>query len=98
MPGRLKSVAAVALATAAFVALAACGGDSETAVEGPVTFVGADGVTSTIDDASRVVSLSGDITEFIFELGHGSSVVGIDVTTVFPAEAAELPIVGWVDS
>ena len=39
------------------------------------TFVGADGVETTIADVSRIVSLNGDLTEIIFELGFGENVV-----------------------
>lgn len=53
-------------------------------------FVGADGVETTISDISRIVSLNGDLTEIIFELGLGDNVVGVDVTTTYPAEAAAL--------
>lgn len=45
-------------------------------------------------DSSRIVSLSGDITEILFEIGAGDRVVGVDVTTVWPAEALSLPVVG----
>lgn len=54
------------------------------------TFTGPDGTTTEIDDTSRIVSLNGDITEIIFELGLGESVVGVDVTTTYPEEAARL--------
>jgi iron complex transport system substrate-binding protein len=54
------------------------------------TFVGADGVETTIEDVSRIVSLNGDLTEIIFELGFGDNVVGVDVTTTYPPEAAAL--------
>ncbi|MDH5372216.1 MAG: ABC transporter substrate-binding protein [Acidimicrobiia bacterium] len=57
-------------------------------------FVGADGVESTIDDTSRIITLSGDLTETVFELGFGGSVVATDVTTVYPPESVGLPIVG----
>ncbi len=57
-------------------------------------FVGVDGVESTISDTSRIVTLSGDLTEVVFALGFGSSVVATDVTTVHPADAVGLPIVG----
>jgi iron complex transport system substrate-binding protein len=40
------------------------------------------------------VTLSGDLTEFVFELGLGSSVVATDVTTVAPEEAVLLPKAG----
>ncbi len=61
-----------------------------TAVPGERVFVGADGVETTISDISRIVSLNGDLTEIIFELGLGENVVGVDVTTTYPAEAAAL--------
>jgi iron complex transport system substrate-binding protein len=60
-----------------------------TEAEGRV-FVGADGVETTITDTSRIVSLNGDLTETIFELGLGDKVVGVDVTTTYPPEAAAL--------
>ena len=56
--------------------------------------VGADGVESTITDVSRIVTLSGDLTEFVFELGLGDAVVATDITTVEPPEAEALPKVG----
>lgn len=57
-------------------------------------FVGVDGVESEVSDTSRIVTLSGDLTEAVFALGFGSSVVATDVTTVYPPEAVGLPIVG----
>ncbi|HLF44171.1 MAG TPA: ABC transporter substrate-binding protein [Acidimicrobiia bacterium] len=45
-------------------------------------------------DSTRIVSLSGDITEILFELGVGDRVVGVDVTTVAPEAATRLPIIG----
>lgn len=53
-------------------------------------FTGADGVETTITDVTRVVSLNGDLTEIIFELGLGDNVVGVDVTTTWPPQAAAL--------
>ncbi|MFV1960324.1 MAG: hemin ABC transporter substrate-binding protein [Acidimicrobiia bacterium] len=60
-----------------------------TVAEGRV-FVGADGVETTISDISRIVSLNGDLTEIIFELGLGENVVAVDVTTTYPADAAAM--------
>lgn len=60
----------------------------------PATFIGADGVESTIEDTSRIVTLSGDLTEAVYKLGFGDSVVATDVTTVYPPEAVGLPVVG----
>ena len=63
---------------------------TETASSDERTFVGVDGVTTTITDVSRIVSLTGDFSEIIFELGLGDNVVGVDVTTTYPPEAAAL--------
>lgn len=60
----------------------------------PAPVVGADGVEVVIEDTSRIVTLSGDLTETVFLLGFGDSVVATDVTTVYPPEAVGLPIVG----
>ncbi len=91
------------LALASALLLAACGSDAgdpstsstvgaEPVVEG--TFEGVDGVASSIEDTSRIVSLNGDLTETIFALGAGDRVVGIDLTTTYPEEARTLPDVG----
>ncbi len=60
------------------------------AAEAGRTFTGADDVETEITDTSRIVSLNGDLTEIIFELGLGDQVVGVDVTTTHPPEAAAL--------
>jgi iron complex transport system substrate-binding protein len=92
-----RTVAVVGLAAV----LAACsGGSDETAgsiaeqTDTARTFVGADGVESRIEDTSRIVTLSGDLTEAVFELGQGAAVVATDVTTIYPPEAVQLPVVG----
>jgi iron complex transport system substrate-binding protein len=61
-----------------------------TVVSAERTFIGIDGVETTIGDISRIVSLNGDLTEIIFALGLGDNVVGVDVTTTYPPEAAAL--------
>jgi len=70
---------ALALPLAILTLLAACG-ESQVETE-PV-------------DSTRIVSLSGDITEILFELGVGGQVVGVDVTTVAPEAATQLAIIG----
>lgn len=57
-------------------------------------FVGADGISVDSPDTSRIVTLSGDLTEFVYELGLGASIVATDVTTVAPDEAVLLPKAG----
>lgn len=53
-------------------------------------FVGADGVATTVEDTSRIVSLTGDISEIIFELGLGKQIVAVDITTTYPPYAERL--------
>jgi iron complex transport system substrate-binding protein len=53
-------------------------------------FVGVDGVASDTTDTSRIVSLTGDITEIIFALGRGDDVVAVDITTTYPEAADQL--------
>ncbi|MFQ5967186.1 MAG: hemin ABC transporter substrate-binding protein [Acidimicrobiia bacterium] len=72
----------------ALIAGSCTGGEAEVAEQR--TFVGADGVETAISDVSRIVSLNGDFTEIIYELGLGANVVAVDVTTTHPPEAAAL--------
>ncbi len=62
---------------------------------GGVVYEGVDGVQVEIIDTSRIVSLAGDITETLFELGVGENVVAVDVTTTHPPEAADIPVIGF---
>jgi iron complex transport system substrate-binding protein len=73
----------------------ACSTDSA-AGEQPsdVTFRGVDGVVSDVSDTSRIITLSGDITEFVYKLGAGDAVVATDLTTVHPEAAVSLPKIG----
>ncbi|MEM6539171.1 MAG: ABC transporter substrate-binding protein [Pseudomonadota bacterium] len=44
----------------------------------------------------RIVSVGGDVTEIIFALGEGDRVAAVDTTSVYPAETADLPKVGYM--
>ncbi|GAB3252633.1 hemin ABC transporter substrate-binding protein [Larkinella harenae] len=44
--------------------------------------------------AERIVSLSGTLTEIICELGLQNQLVGVDVTSTYPASMAKVPKVG----
>jgi iron complex transport system substrate-binding protein len=93
----------VAGALVAALLLAACGGGSDDATQGttaiptpglPVTYQGPDGAVTTVEDASRIVTLSGEFTEIVFALGLGPNVVAVDLTSAYPEEALALPKVG----
>lgn len=47
-------------------------------------------------DTSRLVSVGGDVTEIIFALGEEKRLIARDSTSLFPAEAAKLPDVGYM--
>jgi iron complex transport system substrate-binding protein len=58
----------------------------------PVMVASADGREVEVNDASRIVSLSGSLSEALFTLGLGDRVVGRDISTTFD-EAADIPLV-----
>lgn len=44
---------------------------------------------------TRIVSLGGSVTETVFALGAGDAVVAVDLSSVYPTEAASRPRVGY---
>ncbi len=48
-----------------------------------------------VPEGTRIVSLFGDVTEILFALGVEDHIVGVDVSSVFPEAAQELPDVGF---
>jgi iron complex transport system substrate-binding protein len=60
----------------------------------PATVTDAQGTTVTVTDTSRILALDlyGTLSQTVFELGLGDSVVGRDISTQFP-EAQDLPMV-----
>lgn len=53
--------------------------------------------TGVAPPIERIVSLGGAVTEILFELGAGDRIVGIDTTSVHPAEVvASKPSVGYL--
>jgi len=56
----------------------------------------ASGRTVTVNDASRIVSIGGAVTEILYALGEGDHLVGVDTTSLFPPEALKSkPNVGY---
>lgn len=49
-----------------------------------------------IEGNQRIIALSGFLTEVLYALGYGDQIVGTDVTSVYPASAAQLPKLGHV--
>lgn len=61
----------------------------------PVTVTDVTGNEVTVTDISRIVPLSGDVAEIVWELGLGDNIVAVDVSAVYPPELMELPKIGF---
>ena len=46
-------------------------------------------------DSTRIVCISKQLTEYIFALGGGDKIVGVDISSVYPREVKNLPTVGY---
>ncbi|UES41415.1 ABC transporter substrate-binding protein [Roseibium aggregatum] len=47
-------------------------------------------------DSSNVVAIGGSVTEIVYALGEDKRLIARDSTSIFPAEAASLPDVGYM--
>ena len=58
----------------------------------------ADGNSSVqaVEKEVRIITLSGFLTELIFELGYGENIVGRDVTSTYPDKVNTIPSLGHV--
>jgi iron complex transport system substrate-binding protein len=61
----------------------------------PVTVTDAGGAEVTVTDISRIIPLSGDIAEIMWDLGVAPNIVGVDVSAVYPEALLALPKVGY---
>jgi iron complex transport system substrate-binding protein len=46
-------------------------------------------------DARRIVTLGGSVTEIVYALGAGDQVVGVDASSVYPADVDDKPSIGY---
>jgi iron complex transport system substrate-binding protein len=76
-----------ALARAFLLAVVAASALPAMAAE--VTVVDGGGRSVQVTDASRILSIGGDVTEILYALGAGSRIVGVDTTSQFPPEALQ---------
>lgn len=61
----------------------------------PSSYTGPDGVTSIVESSARIVSLSGEFSEIVHVLGLSDNLVGVDLSSDFPADVmAGKPKVG----
>jgi iron complex transport system substrate-binding protein len=61
----------------------------------PVTVTDSTGAEVTVTDISRIIPLSGDIAEIVWDLGLGGNIVAVDVSAVYPEPLLALPKVGY---
>ncbi len=53
------------------------------------------GIPEIAEDV-RIISLDGTLTEVLYDLGYGEQLVGVDVTSTYPAEVHAVPKVGHI--
>lgn len=68
---------------------------SPPAAQLPATVTDAHGKKITVTDISRIVPLSGDVAEIVWDLGLGSHIVAADVSAVYPPSLQQLPSIGF---
>jgi iron complex transport system substrate-binding protein len=61
-----------------------------------VTVVDAGGRNVRIADASRILSIGGDVTEIVHALGAGDRIVAVDTTSQYPPQALKAKKVGYM--
>lgn len=64
--------------------------------DAPPTVLNADGEEIVIEDASRIITLGGSVTEIVFALGAGEQVVARDSSSLYPPAVDALEEVGYV--
>ncbi len=84
-----------AVAQPALAALAQDASPEAPAAVLPVTITDATGAEVTVTDISRIVPLSGDIAEVVWDLGLGGNIVGVDVSATYPEALLALPKIGY---
>lgn len=62
---------------------------------GPIQVTDANGESVVIEDASRIITLGGPVTEIVFALGAGDQVVARDSSSSYPDAVTDLPDVGY---
>lgn len=89
------SVACVVLATILMTGCLDSGGSAAlhatTQHSDQGSLVSIDGVAIQDPDVSRIVTLGGTVTEIVYALGMGSNVVGVDLSSRYPAEVENKP-------
>ena len=59
------------------------------------TITDSTGTEITIESPSKIITLSGNVTETVFALGMGEQIVGVDSSSLYPEEATKKGQVGY---
>lgn len=79
----MRIVSALLLSIASFVLM-------------PVSGAGADEVSGTLPDPTRIVAIGGSVTEIFYALGEEGRLIARDSTSVYPEAAFKLPDIGYM--
>ncbi|GAB4531305.1 MAG: hypothetical protein OHK0046_52050 [Anaerolineae bacterium] len=66
------------------------------AQDAPITVTDSLGNAVVIEDASRIVTIGGAVTEVVFALGAGDRVIAVDDSSLYPAAALERESIGYL--
>lgn len=53
-------------------------------------------VTARAENAERIVSIGGSVTEILYALGKGDKIIAVDTTSTFPAATKGIPRLGYL--
>ena len=56
----------------------------------------ANGEPVVIDDASRIITIGGAVTEVAYALGAGDRIIAVDDSSLYPEEAADMESIGYL--
>jgi len=62
----------------------------------PYTVTDANGETVTITDLSRIITIGGAVTEVVYELGLDENIIAVDESSIYPPQALDNPIIGYL--
>ena len=65
-------------------------------VAAQTTVTDAYGNEVVIEDASRIITVGGAVTEIVYDLGLGDRIVAVDTSSIYPPEAEDLPQIGYL--
>lgn len=67
-----------------------------TATNAQTTVQSSDGVSVTVTNTDRIITMGGTITETVYALGKGSNVIATDQSSTFPRQVFQLPRVPYL--